>query len=261
MPDPIVTGSLITAGGSLLGGALGSSSASKAANKDYRRQKEFAKNSIRWKVEDAKRAGLHPLFALGGGASFSPSIQTGSTDLGSGIGEAAAALGRGYERSQAPKPGTPVGQLGAQSIKESQSRILQNEAQAALALSQAKRMEAQTNYSQDGALFSGGGTTGVPPEMVPKNRVTPKAPDQRSRAPGDNARQAGKNPTWQRYQYGPRSDQWMDIPFSDEGPFEEFGPAKAFATFIRYLQNRKKSNPLPIRRTKRRQRLNRGRRK
>lgn len=36
-------------------------------------QKEFAKNSIQWKVADAKAAGLHPLFGAGlSGSSFSP---------------------------------------------------------------------------------------------------------------------------------------------------------------------------------------------
>lgn len=36
-------------------------------------QREFAQNGVSWRVEDAKRAGLHPLAALGGtGASFSP---------------------------------------------------------------------------------------------------------------------------------------------------------------------------------------------
>lgn len=40
-------------------------------------QREFAQHGIRWKVEDAKAAGLHPLYALGGsGASFTPSAQT-----------------------------------------------------------------------------------------------------------------------------------------------------------------------------------------
>lgn len=39
-------------------------------------QREFAQHGIRWKVEDAKAAGLHPLFGAGlTGASFSPSFQ------------------------------------------------------------------------------------------------------------------------------------------------------------------------------------------
>ena len=43
---------------------------------DYEDQKEFAKHGIRWRVEDAKAAGLHPLAALGAvGASFTPSGQ------------------------------------------------------------------------------------------------------------------------------------------------------------------------------------------
>lgn len=45
-----------------------------AAN--YAMQKEFAQQGIRWKVEDAKAAGLHPLAAIGAsGASASPSFQ------------------------------------------------------------------------------------------------------------------------------------------------------------------------------------------
>lgn len=41
--------------------------------KNERLQREFAQHGLRWKVEDAKAAGLHPLYALGGqGATFSP---------------------------------------------------------------------------------------------------------------------------------------------------------------------------------------------
>lgn len=46
-------------------------------------QREFAKHGIRWKVADAKAAGLHPLAALGAsGAAYSPVSSAGS-DLGS----------------------------------------------------------------------------------------------------------------------------------------------------------------------------------
>lgn len=42
-------------------------------NQNIALQKEFAQNSIRWRVEDAKRAGVHPMAALGiSPASFSP---------------------------------------------------------------------------------------------------------------------------------------------------------------------------------------------
>lgn len=45
-------------------------------------QREFAQNSIQWKVEDAKKAGIHPLYALGANTtSFQPSLV--GSDFGS----------------------------------------------------------------------------------------------------------------------------------------------------------------------------------
>lgn len=44
--------------------------------RNYQAQKEFAQMGIRWRVEDAKAAGLHPLAALGASSQgFSPSFQ------------------------------------------------------------------------------------------------------------------------------------------------------------------------------------------
>lgn len=42
-------------------------------NQNIALQREFAQMGIRWRVEDAKAAGLHPMYALtGGGAAFAP---------------------------------------------------------------------------------------------------------------------------------------------------------------------------------------------
>lgn len=61
--------SIFAALGGIAGSLLGKSSADKAA----KLQKEFAQNGIQWKVEDAKKAGIHPLAALGAQThSFSP---------------------------------------------------------------------------------------------------------------------------------------------------------------------------------------------
>lgn len=47
-------------------------------------QKEFAQNGIRWRVEDAKAAGIHPLYALGAQtSSFSP-VSVGSNFAAAG---------------------------------------------------------------------------------------------------------------------------------------------------------------------------------
>lgn len=43
------------------------------AERNIALQKEFAQHGVRWKLEDAKAAGIHPVAALGGGgASFAP---------------------------------------------------------------------------------------------------------------------------------------------------------------------------------------------
>lgn len=61
-------------------------------------QKEFAQHGIRWRVEDAKEAGLHPLFALGAqGASYTPSsspIHIPGDAMGAAVASAGQQLSR-----------------------------------------------------------------------------------------------------------------------------------------------------------------------
>ena len=96
-----IVGSAIGAAGSLLGGVIGANNAQNVAGMNYEAQKEFAQNGIRWKVEDAKRAGIHPLYALGASTQgYSPS---GGYTGDFGISDAAAHLGQGYERAQQAK--------------------------------------------------------------------------------------------------------------------------------------------------------------
>ena len=71
--------------GSIAGGLLSSHSQSNASQQEYARQKEFAQNGIRWRVADAKAAGIHPLYAIGANvSSYSPQAATGTNygDLG-----------------------------------------------------------------------------------------------------------------------------------------------------------------------------------
>lgn len=66
----------IAALGSLFGGRRDRKAQEEANAQNVAYQREFAQHGISWRVEDAKRAGLHPLYALGGsGATFSPSVQ------------------------------------------------------------------------------------------------------------------------------------------------------------------------------------------
>lgn len=84
----------IGAGASLLGGVIGDKSARRESERNYQAQREFATHGIRWKVADAKAAGIHPLYALGASTTgFQP--VTGDTGaMGRGVSGAGAAISR-----------------------------------------------------------------------------------------------------------------------------------------------------------------------
>lgn len=91
-------GSLISAGASLLGGLFGKQSADDAraaqqrmADQNIALQREFAQSGIQWRVEDAKKAGIHPIYALGSaGASFTPVSSAFAADTSAANAVAAA---------------------------------------------------------------------------------------------------------------------------------------------------------------------------
>lgn len=75
--------------------------AQNAANaaRNIQMQEEFAKQGIRWKVNDARKAGIHPLYALGAQTtSFSP-VTVGATNEMAGPAAAMASLGQDLSRS------------------------------------------------------------------------------------------------------------------------------------------------------------------
>lgn len=87
----------------LIQGKFNNDQASAASRANYEAQKEFAQHGIQWRVEDAQRAGLHPLVGAGSmGGSFSPSFQVGDTgyisNMGQDISRAAMAMHSPRER-------------------------------------------------------------------------------------------------------------------------------------------------------------------
>lgn len=87
-------GDIIGGIGSIVGGLFGKSSAEKANAANIKLQQDFAKKGIRWRVNDAKQAGIHPLAALGAQTtSFSPSV-VGDNSFGTGIAQAGQDIGR-----------------------------------------------------------------------------------------------------------------------------------------------------------------------
>jgi len=89
--------------GALLGAAAsigGSFMGKQAADKNIKMQKQFAKNGVQWKVEDAKKAGVHPLYALG---AQTTSFQNVAGDWTQGIAQAGQDIGRAIDASQTQK--------------------------------------------------------------------------------------------------------------------------------------------------------------
>lgn len=80
---------LIAGGARLIGGFLGQ----QQQKKNEQLQREFAQNSVSWRVADAKRAGIHPLYALGA-PTFSPAVSSSSP-----MGDAIAGMGQDISRS------------------------------------------------------------------------------------------------------------------------------------------------------------------
>ena len=89
--------SVIGAVGDLAGGFLNAASNKKIAKMNIDAQREFAQNGIRWKVADARAAGLHPLVSLGAQtASFTPSM-VGDNSLGDAVANMGQNIGRAID--------------------------------------------------------------------------------------------------------------------------------------------------------------------
>lgn len=87
-------GSIISGIGNLVGGIFGQNSQEDQINAQIRAQERFAKHAIQWRTDDANKAGIHPLYALGAQThSFSP-IGIGGNPLGEGIAAAGQDIGR-----------------------------------------------------------------------------------------------------------------------------------------------------------------------
>lgn len=101
-----LAGPLIGAGASLVGGLasqrLASNQAAYVSSMNYKQAKEFAQNQIQWRVADAKKAGIHPLAALGA-SLYQASPQAVGADtsaLGNGLSEMGQNLSRAYDAYQ-----------------------------------------------------------------------------------------------------------------------------------------------------------------
>lgn len=95
---------LLSAAAPIIGAGISAISGARAGRQNYEAQKEFAQNGISWKVADAQRAGIHPLYALGAGTtSFSPSY----------VGDSGAFASAGQDISRAASAASTAGDRAA----------------------------------------------------------------------------------------------------------------------------------------------------
>jgi hypothetical protein len=176
----------------LAGGLISSSQTKQAhqkqlamAQSQFRQQMD---HSIRRRVEDAKRAGVHPLFALGASVSASPTLSA-QQPTGSALGDALRGIG---------------GRIASAQLDSTKSETERNEAEAAYfrALA-AKTSQDFTSRGRDGAsvVMPPGASTDPAaavrsPEVVygPAEFFSPQVPV--SKKPGV---QAGTTPAHQDY--------------------------------------------------------------
>lgn len=110
-----------------LGGLASADEARRQREENLRYQREFAQMGIRWRAEDARAAGLHPLSVLGaGGASYS------SAPIVTPLGDALGTMGQNVSRA-----------AGAGS---SRTDLMLTNARMVEAMASAKRDEAQAAY-------------------------------------------------------------------------------------------------------------------
>lgn len=98
--DPF--GAILGAGGALLnflGGKSANEKAMELGQQNIATQREFAQQGIRWKVADAKAAGIHPLYALGANTTAFAPVSVGQTNELAPLGDFARSMGQDLTRA------------------------------------------------------------------------------------------------------------------------------------------------------------------
>ncbi len=147
-----------------IGGGLISADAQRSTNDataaqmalDREQQKEFAQQGIQWRVEDAKQAGIHPLYSLGASIpTFSPVTQPlqAPTGLGRGISGASQDISRAVSATSTATQRYTTARLSELSVQRGQ---LENDL---------LRLQIRRETSQVGPSFPG--ATATPGLAVP----------------------------------------------------------------------------------------------
>lgn len=91
---PALAGAAVAGISNLIGAKMQSDSTRQANERNEAMQREFAQQGLRWRVEDAKAAGLHPLAALGTSVSLPAPVHVGDMASGDAIARTGSDISR-----------------------------------------------------------------------------------------------------------------------------------------------------------------------
>lgn len=192
-------------------------------------QREFAQAGVTWRVQDAKAAGLHPVYALGGaGATYSPSsVAFGNqapqnTTVPDQEGQALANMGQNLSRAIQAIETPSQKQARKANLRLLEAQAEKEEAQATYWRSEAARNEQAANSAKSFPLPGHGERAtmfGQATELAPSWDNATAKPDQvvsqRWNSPHVGA---GTHPFWREYQLDGKRK--IILPFNEEGPSE-----------------------------------------
>ena len=249
---PVPWGAIATVAGSIL-----QSRSDRSTNQSNAAlQREFARYGIRWKVEDAKAAGLHPLYAIG---AITPSAQASyqSPQLGAGLAQAGRQLDD-WQQARA-RDAQRTADRRAMNLNQSrrrkmmmdmhileqqrlQSQIRVDNAQVNYFNALAAAARSDSNNANDGATSIETRSEDLAPVTGVYKPDPPKVPITKKDDPTKQAGPAG--PAWETITVFkdpriPKPLRTIDVPQSDEGWAEDFVqkiPVIAAANAARYYK-------------------------
>lgn len=203
-------GTAIGAGLGLLGGWLGNKSNKDTAEQQIRFQREALQNSIQWRVADAKKAGIHPLYAIGA-PSMNISPVAFQDQLGAAVAQAGQDIGRTIAEQQTDRD--KMVELLQLSILKSQARRAQSEAD----ITEIQALDAMTKpATQNGLGIHNEGDQVNPMGQVPNPRLGSEIPGSAEegwyeRKAPQRMSPSAKMPGWES-KYGPAYQEWEIFP-------------------------------------------------
>lgn len=254
--DPVIGGALIGAGANILGGLMGRRSNREQVDRSVELQRDFAQHGVQWKVEDAKRAGLHPVYALGA-ATSGPTIPVMDDPLARSIQDAGQTLGKAASSGLTQDQKDAAARAGE--VHLAQIRRLNSEAAMfdSITVKNYRDLNANPAFPEPAReLLPGQGNSGGNNSVVVSQRdallpgnvgvveVKPN-PNISPRSVTEQNVTAGANPYWDLVTYGKGQYPFkILLPRSQEGPTESWYELSLLEK-ARVLAFNYKNNPDP----------------